>query len=514
MQAITRDALLAAAFPHAVEEVRVCETHLSFVVLTGDIAYKLKKALKLDFIDASTLDRRHALCEEELRINRRFASEIYMDVVPIGMIGNRLVFEAPGTPAEYAVKMRQFDTREEMQALLRANALTADDLATLGECIASIHASAVVLRDANSSGTASFLRNARENLASISARAAIIDAERQIGQLNDWTEQALENALGELLAREADGFVRECHGDLHTGNIVRWNGQLTAFDAIEFDVALRFTDVLSDAGFLFMDLIAKDHAALAFVYLNRYLECSGDYAGLSLLPGYCVYRALVRAKVELISHQQRPNEAHADAARGFIECADRFASKRRSRLILMHGASGSGKSWLSAQLVSALPAVRIRSDLERKRLAGIEGSRLFVNAPSDIYSLEFNTRTYAHLLDCARQSLRGRLDVIVDAAFLRTHERLTFAAMAREENAKFAIVSCEADPQTLRSRIAQRTAARNDPSDADADVMLRQLQSMDPFASREAPHVMRVDTGADNAVSQALQHVRSCPAPS
>jgi uncharacterized protein len=187
---------------------------------------------------------------------------------------------------------------------------------------------------------------------------------------------------------------------------------------------------------------------------------------------------------------------------------------RQPLLIIMHGASGSGKSWLSAQLVAALPAVRIRSDLERKRLAGIESGHLFVKAPQEIYSLEFNDRTYAHLLECARRCLLVGLNVIVDAAFLKTHERLTFASMARTQDARFSILACEADPQTLRSRITQRNAARNDPSDADEHVMLRQLQTMEPFAPEEATHLVSVDTRAADALYKALQHVRSQPPPS
>ena len=515
MHPITREQLLAAAFPHAAVEVRVCETHLSFIVLTGDIAYKVKKALKLDFIDASSLQRRRELCEEELRINRRFAAELYLEVVPIVLIADRLAFEEVGAPVEYAVKMQQFDEREEMQTLLRTKALTATDLAGLGERIAWIHANSVVLRDANRRGTECFVRKVQENLASISARAAAIDATSQVSQLSLWTETTVQARMDELVARERDGFIRECHGDLHTGNIIRWNGQLTAFDAIEFDVDLRFTDALNDAAFLWMDLIAKQHPDLAFVFLNRYLECTGDYAGVSLLPCYSVYRALVRAKVELISFEQRPSEpTHADDARAFLSCAHTLSSKRHAQLVVMHGASGSGKSWLSGQLMPALPAVRIRSDLERKRLAGIESGHLFVKAPQGIYSLEFNERTYVHLLECARRCLRGGLNVIVDAAFLKAHERLTFAAMAREEDARFSIVSCEADPQTLRSRITQRNAARNDPSDADEKVMLRQLQTMDPFAPEETTHLLRVDTRAADALSQTMQHVRRQRPPS
>lgn len=510
MNLITCDQLRAAAFPYA-GLVRVCETHLSFVVLTGEIAYKVKKALELDFIDTSSLQRRLELCEEELRLNRRFAADIYLGVVPIVVVNGRLAFEAAGTPIEYAVKMRQFEERQEMQALLRRKVLTEADLAALGERIASIHADADVLRDADQSqSTDHFVRKVRENLASMSDSAALIDGVSQVSDLIRWTETSLQDRRDEFVARERDGFIRECHGDLHTGNIVRWNGQLTAFDAIEFDENLRFIDVLNDAAFLWMDLVSKNHTEQAFAFLNRYLECTGDYRGLCLLPFYSVYRALVRAKVALISIQQRQDEtAHADNARAFLSCASNLSKKCRPLLVVMHGASGSGKSWLSGQLVPTLPAVRIRSDLERKRLAGINAKDLLAKAPQHVYSHEFNERTYAHLLECARSALCGGLNVIIDAAFLKRHERLTFAKLAREVGATLSIVSCEADPQTLSDRIARRNADLTDPSDADEKVMLRQLQTMEPFALEETGCLFRVDTRAADAISQTLQHLRN-----
>lgn len=515
MRPITRDRLRAAAFSHAAVDVRVCETHLSFVVLTGVIAYKVKKALKLDFVDASSVERRRELCEEELRVNRRFAAELYLSVVPIVVINDRLAFDAVGPPIDYAVKMRQFDPSDEMQALLQENHLVAADLEMLGERIAAIHASSVVLHDANHKGAHSFVQKAQENLASLASLAGMIGAEPQVNRLSVWTQEILEGQMEALLARERHGFIRECHGDLHTGNIVRWNGRLTAFDAIEFDADLRFTDVLSDAAFLFMDLIAKHSPGLAYAFLNRYLECTGDYTGLHLLPCFAVYRALVRAKVELISQQQQERtdqSFHAESAQAFLDCAQRFSEKSPPLLIVMHGASGSGKSWLSEQLVPKLPAVRIRSDVERKRLAGIAPADLFAEAPREIYTLEFNQRTYAHLLECSRQCLRGGLSVIVDAAFLKADERLSFASLAIEENAQFSIVSCEADPETLRTRITQRRAAGKDPSDANVAVMLRQLETMDSFVPEEESCLLRIDTGAADATAKALQHLRRPPA--
>lgn len=507
---LSRAQLLRASFPHETKAVELRETHLSYVVLTGQYAYKIKKALKLDFIDTSALDRRRALCKEELRLNRRYAPDLYLRVVPITKDGDAVHFCGDGPPIEYAVQMRQFDPDLELQALLRDDAVDEGQLSKLADCVAAFHAQATPLHEADGRGMQWFLRKAQENLTSLLTRASHLGNDARIAAIEAWTQRTLSEQAERLRERERSNSIRECHGDLHCGNVVRWQGRLIPFDCIEFDPELRFIDVLNDAAFLAMDLTARGRADLAFVFLSRYLERTGDYSGAPLLPIYLVYRALVRAKVELIAFEQHPDAWDIlERAHAYIETAAAIVQpSRRPVLIIMHGASGSGKSWLSARLVPALTALRVRSDLERKRLAGIDPFDSSAKPPQDIYTLEFNDRTYAHLLECARSCLRGGISTIVDAAFLKAQERRAFAELAREQNVSFTIVSCRADEQTLAARIAARRAARNDPSDANETIMQHQLRTMEPFADDERTHLLEVDTRAEEVVASVLARCR------
>lgn len=501
--------LTAAVFPHSVRNVSVCETHLSLVVLTGDLAYKIKKTLRLDFIDSSTLERRRELCLEEVRLNRRYAPELYLDTVPIAREAGRLHFGGTGTPIEYAVQMRQFDRRQELESLLDAKSIVPADMYGLAERIAVFHRGTSVLREPGDPGTGLFVDKARENVANVVERSALLDAASMSAELRDWTESTLADLRDRLREREQQGFVRECHGDLHARNVVRWRGELVPFDCIEFDPALRFIDVLNDVAFLAMDLCNRGRRDLSFALLNRYLERTGDYLGADLLPCYLVYRALVRAKVSLIELEQRNDAADAsERASSLLRTAARFARSAAPVLIVMYGASGSGKSWLSERLVPELPALRIRSDLERKRLAGIDPMAPHTaGMDQGIYTLEFNDRTYSHLLDCARACLRGKVNTIVDAAFLKFEERRRFASLAAEEGAEFLILSCGADRDTLAARIEARRAARRDPSGADLDVLQRQLGTIQPLGESEAAHTLQVDTRTPDVERTVLEHL-------
>ncbi len=336
------------------------------------------------------------------------------------------------------------------------------------------------------------------------------------GRLVDWTfdnARALEEVFRQ---REQSGCIRECHGDLHAANIVRFAGRLVPFDCIEFDPALRCIDVINDIAFLVMDLVSHERADLAFALLSRYLEITGDYEGIRLLPFYAVYRALVRAKVDAYAAEQMPARAteYRQRLHQRLLAAVRWTEPREPVLVIMHGASGSGKSWLSERLVPALSAIRIRSDLERKRLAGVTGHAATADVGQGIYTSAFSHRVYARLADCAEIILQAGCNVIVDAAFLDPADRELFQGLAARLRVGYLVVACHADASVLAARI-ERTRRRHghDPSDATTAVLAEQLSSIKPFTSSEQPHVISVNTNDADVVITVRSRIRTLAEP-
>jgi aminoglycoside phosphotransferase family enzyme/predicted kinase len=505
------------AYSHPVATpVRVVETHVSWILLTGPYAYKIKKPLKLSFLDYSTVARRARFCGEELRLNRRLAPELYVDVVPIGGTpAAPRVGDTRGPALEYAVRMIQFDTREELDVLIEANAVATAEIATLGARLAQFHATAAQTPPGESYGSATAVHRVTvDNFAELVALAAATGASEALEPLRRIIESERDAAEPLLDARRAGGSVRECHGDLHCANVVRWNGLLTPFDGIEFDPALRYVDVVSDIAFLAMDLGARGRPDLRHALLNAWTEGLGDYAGIAVLPYFETYRALVRGKVALLrARQHGATDAAAagvppDAAR-YLHWAAAHEHKPAPLLIITCGLSGSGKTWLARQLAAAWPALHLRSDVERKRLAGLLPLADSRSAPDGgLYSREFNATTYRRLADCARGCLLGRESVIVDAASLRRTERRDLLAVGAAAGACAAILHCEAPREVLRQRVASRLAARNDASEADVALLDRQPSYWEPLGEDERALAIVVDTTSPDAYPDTLQRLR------
>jgi predicted kinase len=328
--------------------------------------------------------------------------------------------------------------------------------------------------------------------------------------LADWTRDYLRDSVSQLRMREASGFIRECHGDLHARNVVRWRGELLPFDCLEFDPKLRWIDVMNDVAFLVMDLAAHDRKDLEFAFLNAYLEHTGDYDGVRHLCFYAVYRALVRAMVDGIGAQSEPahRQEFQRRLRVRVETAAAFVNQFSPALIIMHGLSGSGKSWLSEQLILQIGAVRVRSDLERQRLAGSQAPAIHGGLQQGLYDPAINRRAYARLLECAESCLSGGVRTIVDAAFLVGAERRLFRDFAVRKGLPFMIVMCEADRGVLAERIKKRGQLHVDPSEANADVLDWQLQNTEPLSAEERSHVIVVETTEPKACQQACAAIR------
>ncbi len=496
---VTQSLLRAASFPHAVANLRLKETHISWVLLTGYFAYKIKKPVRYPFLDASTLERRRALCEDELRLNKRMAPDLYVEVVPITLHDNQLQIGGKGTPVEYAVQMHEFESSQELSHQLGEGQVTLHDMAVFAARLADLHDRAAAAEATGPYGDFSLVRmQMLDNFAPLRKHLRDPAAAELIEWLARWTGQALLQQESLIRSRKLNGRVRECHGDLHARNIVRWRQHWTPFDCIEFDPQLRWIDVMSDVAFLFMDLIAHGRRDLAYEFLSRYLEVAGDYPGLRLLALYCAYRALVRAKVDALNAESSSSEtAHALEMRLLdrLKTAVGFTNRPVPFLILMHGVTACGKSWLSERLVPTVHAVRIRSDLERKRLAGVAPlSRRQLGVREGNYSAAFTESTYARLLSAASDALDAGINVIVDASFLDRKYRQLFQALAGERRCKFLIASCHADRSTLETRLKQRASYGLDPSEATPAVLEEQLRSADPLVDEEKELCTHIDT--------------------
>lgn len=508
------DLLVESAYAHPVEHLKLQHTHISWVVLTGRFAYKIKKPVHFVFIDASTLERRHYLCEEELRLNRRFAPDLYLEVVPIVRDGARLRVGGNGEPVEFAVRMHEFDPSQELAAQLAQNAVTADDMISFAERIAGAHARADVAAAQGPLGSFKSVRAAMlDNLALLRTHLVSAPELKQLERFASWTDDSLARLEPLIHTRRQSGMVRECHGDLHARNIVRWRQQWLPFDCLEFDPGLRWVDVMSDVAFLFMDLMSRHHPDLAHEFLSGYLERTGDYEGLRLLPLHAAYLALVRAKVDALGAETAgPEERHALESRlaERLSIALRFMDAESPALIIMHGVTASGKSWLSERLVSAIPALRIRSDLERKRLAGIAplARREFGVGEGD-YAATTTQRTYDRLLECAESALDGACSVIIDATFLNPVHREMFRSLASRRRCRFLIVSCVSSTATLETRLDKRAQCGLDPSEATRAVLWQQLQSQQPLTTDELRQTVLVDTSQAGSINAKSSEIRT-----
>ncbi len=486
------DALLdPACYPHEVGGIELIETHISWVLLTGRFAYKIKKPLRLDFLDFSTLERRRTLCAEELRLNRRLAPELYLDVVSIG--GGPQAPRIGTEPAiEYAVKLRQFPKNAGLDRAVEDDRVSPRQILELAESIARFHGEQPAADHAAAHTEALTNLDGLERALEAAGQAYSFDA------LRAWTSERIEALAPRFEARRRAGAVREGHGDLHLENLVVIEERIVPFDMLEFSVDLRTTDVIDEAAFLVMDLMVHGRDDLAFVFLNRYLEVTGDYAGLDLLPFYLVYRALVRAKVRVLKAVQTGDmERFERRVLPYLRLADALLRPRRPLLAITHGLSGSGKTTVTSELIPRLPALRVRSDLERKRLRGVAPDTHEAFAVGHgRYTAAATAETYAALERAAHRALDARLDVIVDATFLAESERAAFRASAERCGAAFAIIDCVAAEHTLRKRVRSRAAAGSDASEATEAVLDAQLRSADRLTAAEMRHRVEADTSA------------------
>lgn len=487
-------------FDHAAERVRLIETHISWVLLTGDYAYKIKKPLDLGFLDFSSLELRKQACADEVRLNRRLAADIYLGVVAITGSPDVPHINGTGAVIEYAVKMRQFPPDATLDRLSARGELGAVQIDRLAERLSQFHLEVCQKAPADSvwGEPETIARPAIENFQMLAG--CLKDPQQRIclDTLQGWSVAEHARLTPLLHERKRKGMIRECHGDLHLGNLAWVEGKLLIFDCIEFSAALRWIDVISEVAFCFMDLLHRDHRDLAMRFLNAWLETSGDYAGVALLRYYSVYRALVRAKVAALRAGQ-PGDSAASRAElnSCLLLAEQLAQSMPTQLWITHGLSGCGKTTLSQKLLQDYGMIRLRSDVERKRLAGLDAlAHSGAGVGQGLYTKEASRRTYEHLSRLADELLSTGWPVIVDAAFLEHWQRDMFRAIARRRGVPVKIVDIQTDIAILRERVNQRAAQSGDASEADLHVLQYQIETAQPLGDEELGEVMAISASA------------------
>ena len=493
------------------------ETHISFVLLTGTLAYKIKKAIDLRFLNFRTLAARRFYCEEELRLNRRLAPAIYLDVVPVTGTTDAPRLGGDGTILDYAVRMREFAQDSLATRALAQGRFSERHIDALAMQIATFHREAARAPAGGALGTPqAILRLALDNFAELGPLLEDPPDVADLESLEAWTREEHARCAAAMSRRHREGCVRECHGDLHLGNIAVVEDAPLAFDGIEFNDEMRWIDVMSEIAFTTMDLHDRGRPDLAHRFLNAYVEIGGDYDGLGVLRFHLVYRAVVRAKVACLrAAQMPPSEARAALLadiRRHLTLAKAFARPATPAVVITHGLAGSGKTTCTQTLLEAIGAVRIRTDLERKRLHGLSpASRSAAGIDAGLYTSAATRDTYRRVLGLARSATDAGYVTIVDGAFLKRWQRGMFRALAAEAGIPFVIIGFDADEATLRERIARRLQEAKDASDADIEVLEHQLSTQEPLTPAERAHAVVFDAGRrpDETPPELWNEVRS-----
>jgi len=495
---LIRSLLDPACYDHAAGPLRVIETHISWVLLTGEFAYKIKKPLDLGFLDFSSLDKRLHACCDEVRLNRRLAPAIYLDVVPITGTPDAPRINGHGTAFEYAVKMRQFPPDATLDRLDAQGRMRAQHVETIAATLARFHLDGCARAGEESpwGSPDAVWRPVAQNFAQIAPRLDDPADRDQLETLQHWSAAEHARLAPLMAARKRDGFVRECHGDLHLGNLAWVDDRLLVFDCIEFNPELRWIDIQSEVAFCYMDLLQRGHADWAWLLLNVWLERSGDYAGIALLRYYAVYRALVRAKVNAIRIGQTAGperDAALAEVRTLLNLATTLTRPLPVRLDITHGLSGSGKTTVTQKLMQTPGALRLRSDVERKRLAGLDApARSGSGVGEHLYAADATRQTYRHLAHLAGQLLDAGWPVIVDATFIARWQRDLLRETARARGVVFRILDFQVPVATLRERIVERAHTGHDASEADLAVLRHQLDTGEPLDDSERADVASI----------------------
>ena len=480
-------------YPHPVESpIQLMQTHVSYVLLTGDYAYKVKKAVDFGFLNYSTLEKRQHFCEEELRLNQRAAAALYLEVLPITQAEGTYCLGGNQTPVEYTVKMQQFPQSTLLSQQFEQGELTEALLRQLAEAIARFHLSAETNDYIRSFGTVEQIRQSiDENYDQTVGFIGGPQTQQQFDDTKAYTDRFFVTQQTLLQQRVDQDKIRACHGDLHLNNICYWQDQLLLFDCIEFNEPFRFVDVMFDIAYIIMDLTITGRSDLAATFLSHYVEQTGDWHGLQVLPLYVSRQSYVRAKVTSFllgdpSVSAADKQQAAAKAAQYYTLAWSYVQPRPGRLLMMAGLSGSGKSTVARELSRQLGAIHLRSDAVRKHLAGVP---LQQRGEDSLYTPEMSHKTYERLTHLGILLASQGYTVILDAKFDRQATRQAVVAQAQAQELPLTIVHCTAPLDILKERLQQRQG-----DIADATLAILEKQTLEPFTGAETLYLATVNT--------------------
>lgn len=494
-------------YPHPVTTpIELIQTHVSYICLTGDFAYKVKKPVNYGFLDFSTLALREHFCHEEIRLNQRGAAGIYLEVLAIAQVNGKFQLSDQGEIVEYTVKMKQFPSGTLFTDLFDQGKLTETLLQQLAQELVNFHRQGAITDHIRSFGEVAQIRQAiDENYEQTVAYIGGPQTQQQFDETRQYTDRLFAEKSALFASRVAHDWIRECHGDVHLRNIALSDDQILLFDCIEFNEPFRFVDVMFDIAYIVMDLDARDRPDLSNVFLNAYIELMGDWEGLQVLPLYLSRQSYVRAKVMsfLLGDPTIPEAVKTESAK----TAERYyrlaweytrsplgqaSEKFGGQLWVMAGLSGSGKSTVARLLARQTGAILIRSDAVRKHLAGVP---LDQRGNADLYTAEMTAKTYQRLLDLGLTLAQQGYPVILDAKYDRQSLRqavIDGVETTGDRPIRLQILHCDA-PLAMRQQWLRDR--RHDVSDATADLLPQ--QEMEPFTPAEKTLVKFFDTTQD-----------------
>ena len=483
------------SYPHVVETtIKVIQTHISAIFLTGDYAYKIKKPVYFGFLDYSSMEKRQHFLNQELTMNQAIAPDIYLDVLPITIQNEQVKIGGEGEIIDYVLKMNQFPQDSLFINLFLAGKLEKHHLEELGKIVAEFHKNTKTDDYIRSFGDIEVIKKSiDENYEITDKYIGIIQTKEKYQETKNFTDSYFKLKQDYFRQRKQENKIRECHGDLHLKNICLWNNKIQLFDRIEFNEEFRYVDVMCDVAFTVMDLDARNRQDLSNIFLNTYLEHTGDWQGLQVLPVYLSRQAYVRAKVNsmILDDPNISQENHQKAqqeAKNYYHLAWKYTQQHQGKIIIMSGLSGSGKTTVAKYIAEKINGILIRSDAVRKHLGNVS---LDETGNSELYSEEMNQKTYERLIKLGEIVAKEGFNLILDAKFDRHQLRKPVIEIAKKDNIFLTILSCYAPVEILSDRLSKR---KGDISDATSDLLQQQKNNIQDFNEEEMSYVKKIDT--------------------